>query len=72
MELDNLGGGEMSLMRGKIFEKAGVNISTVFGELSKQMKVKFQEQKIKRFLGLRYISVIHPFSPKSSSNSYEY
>ncbi len=62
---DNLGGGEMSLMRGKIFEKAGVNISTVFGEFSEKMQGKIPgTENSNNFWASGISVVIHPFSPK--------
>lgn len=62
---DDLGGGEMSILRGVIFEKAGVNISTVYGELSDKIRDKIPGTKENgKFWASGISVVIHPKSPK--------
>ena len=61
----SLGGGEMSVLRGETFEKAGVNISTVFGPISDELKGKIPGSKnTKNFWASGISVVIHPYSPK--------
>ena len=62
---DKYGGGEMSLLRGDLFEKAGVNISTVHGPISKELKGKIPgSENISQFWASGISVVVHPFSPK--------
>ena len=55
----------MSILRGNTFEKAGVNISTVFGKISPELKGKIPgTQNSNKFWASGISVVIHPFSPK--------